>query len=199
MIRLGLTGSIASGKSTALAAFAALGLPTLSADAVVHELYAGAAVAPLGAVFPGVIHGGKVDRTALSARLMAHPEDIGKVEAIVHPLVRRRFAAFVDQASADGAPMAVLDIPLLYETGHDYGLDRVAVTSVDDATLRRRALGRPGMTVEKLDTILARQMPQDEKRRRADFVIDTSGSLDDTRGQVAALVERLLAGASGTR
>jgi dephospho-CoA kinase len=191
MLKLGLTGSIATGKSTVLRAFAALGVPTFSADEAVHELYEGEAVAALREVFPEVINGGKVDRGALSARLVKHPEDLRKVEAIVHPLVRSRIVAFLAEAEAGGAPLAVVDIPLLFETGHGYGLDAVAVTVVDDAVLRGRALTRPGMTVEKLDTILARQLPQAEKQRRADYVIDTGGSIRDTEAAVATLVRQL--------
>ena len=197
MLKLGLTGSIATGKSTALAAFAALGIPTISADAVVHALYEGKAVAPLREVFPEVIHSGQVDRAALSRWLVAHPEDLQKVESIVHPLVRERIAGFLSDAEKSGAPLAVVDIPLLFESGYDYGLDAVAVTAVGEAVQRQRALARPGMTVEKLDTILARQMPQDEKKRRADFVLDTSGTIRDTEAQVKALADRLMAGANG--
>jgi dephospho-CoA kinase len=124
-----------------------------------------------------------------------HPEDLAKLEAIVHPMVRSRIAAFLAQAQAEGAPLAIVDIPLLFETGHDYGLDAVAVTVVGDAVLRERALARPGMTVEKLDTILARQLPQAEKQKRADYVIDTGGSIRDTEAAVAALVRQL----GGTR
>jgi len=133
---------------------------------------------------------------ALSRWLTLHPEDIVRLEAVVHPLVRRRIAEFLDAAGRGGAPLAVVDIPLLYESGYDYGLDAVAVTSVDDQILRQRAMARPGMSVEKLDTILARQLPQAEKRRRADFVIDTSGTIEDTRHQVEALLARLMSAAS---
>ena len=191
MLRLGLTGSIATGKSTVLAAFAALGVPVISADEVVHELYRGAAVAPIEAAFPGTTYDGEVDRTALSRRLVAEPGRIKELEGLVHPLVRARLRQFLDAAEASGAPLAVVDIPLLFETGFDYGLDKVAVTIVDDVTQRARALARPGMSVEKLGAILARQMPQAEKARRADYIFDTSESLDRTRADVAALVGRL--------
>ncbi|MDR3475694.1 MAG: dephospho-CoA kinase [Devosia sp.] len=198
MLKLGLTGSIATGKSTALRAFAALGVPTFSSDDAVHELYEGDAVAPLGKIFPDVIHGGKVDRTALSKWLVSHPEDLQKVEAIVHPLVRARVGDFLSHAAATGARLAVVDIPLLFETGHDYGLDVVLVTVVDEAILRQRAMARPGMTVEKLETILARQLPQADKKRRADYVIDTAGSIPETEAAVAALVDRLTGDLNGT-
>jgi dephospho-CoA kinase len=191
MLRLGLTGSIASGKSTALKAFAELGVPTFSSDDVVHELYRGEAVRPIAAAFPAAVKNGAVDRAALSAELVAAPGRLKELEAIVHPLVRARIAKFLDDARAAGARLAVVDIPLLYETGYDYGLDRVAVTAASDATIRERALARPGMTVQKLEAILARQLPQSEKIRRADYLIDTSGSLSDTRNAVAALVDEL--------
>lgn len=197
MLKLGLTGSIATGKSTVLAAFAALGVPVFSADSAVHELYEGEAVAPIAAAFPGVVRDGRVDRAALSAHLVEQPGDIARLEAIVHPLVRTRIAAFLAAAAAAGAPLAVVDVPLLFETGHDYGFDRVAVTVVDAATQRQRALARPGMTVEKLATILARQLPQAEKRQRADYVFDTSGPLEQTRAEVRALVDRLRSGGQG--
>lgn len=191
MLKLGLTGSIASGKSTALKAFAELGVPVFSSDEVVHELYRGEAVAPIEALFPGATRAGEVDRAELSRRLVGAPGKLEALETIVHPLVRARIAGFLAASQAAGAALAVVDIPLLYETGYPYGLDKVAVTTAPDAVLRERALARPGMTVEKLSAILARQLPQAEKLRRADYVIDTSGSIADTRNAVAALVETL--------
>ena len=191
MLRLGLTGSIASGKSTALKAFAELGVPVFSSDDVVHELYRGEAVAPIAALFPGTIRDGEVDRAELSRRTVGAPEKLKQLEAIVHPLVRARIARFLAEAETSGAPLAVVDIPLLFETGYPYGLDKIAVTTAPDAVLRERALRRQGMTVEKLDAILARQLPQAEKLKRADYIIDTSGTLADTRNAVAALVETL--------
>jgi len=193
MLKLGLTGSIATGKSTVLQVFADLGVPTFSSDAAVHELYEGEGATALAPVFPAVVHGGKVDRAALGRWLVAHPSDLPKLEAIIHPLVRRRMAGFLAEATATGAPVTVVDIPLLFETGFDYGLDAVVVTTVDEATERARALARPGMTVEKLDTILARQMPQAEKRARATYVIDTSGPILETEAEVRALYARLVA------
>jgi len=188
-LKIGLTGSIASGKSTLLKAFAAHGVPVFSADEAVHALYRGAAIAPVGAAFPGVVVNGEIDRAALSAQLIANPARLAELEAIVHPLVRARIAAFLGAAERQGAPLAVVDIPLLYEGGHDYGLDAVIVAVAEPAELRRRALGRPGMTVEKLETILARQLPQDEKRKRADYIVDTSGPVEASR----AWVERFVA------
>jgi dephospho-CoA kinase len=189
---LGLTGSIATGKSTALKAFAALGLPVFSSDDAVHELYEGGeAVHRIAALFPETIRNGAVDRSALALALVARPEKLARLEAVIHPLVRQRIAEFVADARRAGAEIAVVDIPLLFETGHDYGLDATAVTALDDETLRRRALARPGMTVEKLGTILARQLPQAEKRKRATYVIDTSGSLDNTARQIETIVADL--------
>jgi len=191
MWKLGLTGSIASGKSTALKEFAALGVPTFSSDDAVHELYRGEAVPVVEALFPGVSHNGEIDRKALSARILAEPQRLGELEAAVHPLVRARIGRFLADAEASGAKVAVVDIPLLFETGHDYGLDRVATTWAPDDEIRARALARPGMTVEKLDAILARQLPQDEKRKRADYVIYTTGPMWKLRTVVKALVEGL--------
>ena len=191
MLKLGLTGSIATGKSTVLAAFAASGVPVFSSDEAVHELYAGEAVGPVGKAFPGVVRNGRVDRDTLSAALIADPKRLGELERIVHPLVRRRIAIFLERAEETGAPLAVVDIPLLFEGGHDYGLDKVAVTVCDEAIERQRALARPGMTVEKLETILARQLPQAEKRKRADYIFDTSGPIGATAANVKALVDTI--------
>ncbi|WP_417309009.1 dephospho-CoA kinase [Devosia sp.] len=191
MFRLGLTGSIATGKSTVLAAFADHGVPTFSADAAVHRLYRGAAVAPVEAAFPGVAHDGKIDRQALSAQLLEDPDRLAELEEIVHPLVRAEITAFLDTAEAEGAELAVVDIPLLYENGVDWGFDAVVVTRVDPQIQRERVLARPGMTVEKLEAILARQMPQAEKEARADHVLDTGKPIADTRAEVADLLARL--------
>jgi dephospho-CoA kinase len=199
MLKLGLTGSIATGKSTVLQAFADLGVPTFSSVEAVHQLYEGEAVGPVGDAFPGVVSEGRIDRAALGAALVADPSRLPELEAIVHPLVRGRVAAFLAEAEATGAPLAVVDIPLLFESGHDYGLDAVAVTVVDEAIERQRALARPGMTVEKLETILARQLPQAEKRRRADYVFDTAGPIAETRSRVAALVDSIGGRPAGTR
>jgi dephospho-CoA kinase len=192
MKKLGLTGSIATGKSTALKAFAALGVPVFSSDEAVHALYEGEAAPLVERLFPGVSHSGKVDRAELGRRLVALPERLRDLEAVIHPLVRQRIAAFLTTAERSGARLAVVDIPLLFETGYDYGLDAVAVTIVDAQTQRKRALARPGMSVEKLATILARQLPQAEKLKRADYVIDTSGSIPDTAAKVAELAAALV-------
>ena len=191
MWRLGMTGSIATGKSTVLRAFADLGVPVFSADEAVAELYEGEAVAPVEALFPGVTTDGTIDRTLLSQRLAADPTGFKRLEAVVHPLVRARIARFMDGAEAAGHRLAVVEVPLLFESGYDYGFDAVGVTWVDETIQRQRALARPGMTGEKLDTILARQMPQAEKKARADYLFDTGMPLEQTVGQVAALVAKL--------
>jgi dephospho-CoA kinase len=194
VIRLGLTGSIASGKSTVLAAFAALDIPVFSSDEAVHALYEGEAKPVVERLFPGVTIHGHVDRAALSRALLAAPERLKELEAAVHPLVRKRLAAFFAEAEKSGAAIAVADVPLLFETGFDYGLDAVVVTHAPDQVLRERALRRPGMSVEKLDAILARQLSQAEKLRRADYVIETDVDLAETQAAAAALIETLKAG-----
>ncbi|ODT80908.1 MAG: dephospho-CoA kinase [Pelagibacterium sp. SCN 64-44] len=191
MHRIGMTGSIATGKSTVLKAFADLGVPVFSADEAVAELYAGAAVEPVSALFPGVAKKGVIDRAALSRRLAKDPSGFARLEAVVHPMVRARIARFLDEAQARGHALAVVEVPLLFESGHDYGFDGVAVTFVDEAVQRQRALARPGMTVDKLETILARQLPQAEKKRRATWLFDTGKGIAETAAEVAALVARL--------
>lgn len=193
MWRIGLTGSIATGKSTILRAFADLGVPVFSADQAVAELYQGEAVAPVEALFPGITTGAGIDRTLLSQRLAADPAAFQRLEAVVHPLVRARIARFLDEAEAAGHALAVVEVPLLFESGYDYGFDAIGVTWVDEAIQRRRALARPGMTVEKLDTILARQLPQAEKKARATYLFDTGMPLDSTVDMVAALVASIKA------
>lgn len=188
MFRLGLTGSIATGKSTALKAFKDFGVPTYSADAAVHALYRGEAVAPLEVLFPGVTVDGEIDRAILGQRLVANPERFPELEAVVHPLVGKKMQEFLREAEENGAKLAVLDIPLLFETRTKYPVDAVAITVCSDEEQRRRALARPGMDVEKLQTILAQQMPQAEKKQRADFVIDTNGAIEESREQVKKII-----------
>lgn len=188
MWRIGITGSIATGKSRIMQAFADLGVPVFSADAAVAELYEGAAVAPVEALFPGVSVGGVIDRQKLSQQLAADPGGFKRLEAVVHPLVRVAIGKFMDKAEQDGAALAVVEVPLLFESGHDYGFDAVLVTWVDDAVQRQRALARPGMTVEKLDAILARQLRQDDKKARATYLFDTAMPIDKSVEMVAALV-----------
>jgi dephospho-CoA kinase len=191
MKRIGVTGSIATGKSTLLKAFAAAGVPVFSADAAVAELYAGEAVAPVEALFPGVSRDGVVDRVELSRRLAADPSGFGRLEQVVHPMVRARIAAFLDAAERQGHVAAAVEVPLLLEGDHDYGFDAIAVTHVDEAIQRQRVLARPGMTVEKLESLLARQMPQSEKKKRATWLFDTAQSPETIEAQVSDLVADL--------
>ena len=191
MIVLGLTGSIGTGKSTTAAMFADLGVPVHDADRTVHELYAGEAVVPIATAFPGAVRDGKVDRAALSEILRQAPERFGELEAIVHPLVREREAAFLAHHREAGTPIVLLDIPLLFETGGASRVDKVVVVTCDPAIQRQRVLARPGMTEEKFDLIRARQMPDAEKRKRADFVVDSGHGLEPARQQVAEIVDTL--------
>jgi dephospho-CoA kinase len=188
MIRLGLTGSIGMGKSTVAAMFAEEGVPVFDADAIVHRLQGpeGALVARIEAAFPGTTGSGGVDRTALAERVLGAPDELRRLEALVHPAVAQEREAFLTE-HAD-APLVVLDIPLLFETGGSDQVDRIAVVSAPPAIQRARVLGRPGMTLGKLDRILARQLPDSEKRKRADFVIVTQGSFDETRASVRRII-----------
>jgi dephospho-CoA kinase len=188
LIVIGLTGSIASGKSTVAAMFAEKGIPVFSADDAVHALYDGTAAAPVGAAFPEAVRDGRIDRRALAAAL-DDPGALKRLEAIVHPMVRERAAEFISAQAAAGADLAVLEVPLLLESAASYPADRIVVTAVQERELRRRALARPGMDGARLDAILARQMPQGEKRARADFVIDTGQSLEAVRNRVAGIIE----------
>ncbi|MGB3877429.1 MAG: dephospho-CoA kinase [Shinella zoogloeoides] len=191
MIVLGLTGSIGTGKSTTAAMFRDLGVPVHDADATVHDLYRAEAVAPVAALFPEALQAGVIDRKALSAVLARSPERFGELEAVIHPLVRSRETAFLDAERRNGAPLVLLDIPLLYETGGEKRVDKVVVVTCDPQVQRERVLARPGMTEEKFQLILSRQMPDVEKRRRADFIIDTGRGLDAAREQVEEIIARL--------
>lgn len=193
MKTLGLTGSIGMGKSTTSALFAEAGAPVYDADAAVHAIYAkgGPAAAPLEAEFPGCTRDGAVDRQKLSAQVLGRPEKLQRLEAIVHPLLAQQRAAFFEGAAQSGAPWVVLDVPLLFETGGHRGVDAVAVVSAPAELQCARVLARPDMTAEKLESILARQWPDAKKRALADFVIDTSVSVDDARRQVRAILETL--------
>ena len=195
MILLGLTGSIGMGKSTTTAMFAEHGALVWNADDAVHALYAagGAAVGQIGEAFPGVIVDGAVDRGRLAEALGRDDQAFRRLEAIVHPLVAAGRQADLEAARAKGVKLAVLDIPLLFETGGDRAVDAVVVVSADAETQRRRVLARPGMTAERFEAILARQTPDHEKRRRADFVIDTGRGLDAARARVAEIVGMVLA------
>ncbi|PYE25372.1 dephospho-CoA kinase [Rhizobium sp. PP-CC-3A-592] len=191
MIVLGLTGLIGMGKSTTAGMFEALGVPVNDADAVVHDLYRGQAVAPIEAAFPGSTKDSVVDRAALSAALAKHPDGFKTLESIVHPLVRERERAFLDRERQVNAALVVLDIPLLYETGGEGRVDKVVVVTCDADIQRQRVLARPGMTPEKFALILSRQMPDSEKRARANYVIDTGHGLDAARQRVEEIVSAL--------
>ncbi|WP_313195313.1 dephospho-CoA kinase [Shinella zoogloeoides] len=191
MIVLGLTGSIGTGKSTTAAMFRDFGVPVHDADATVHDLYRAEAVAPVAALFPEALEDGVIDRKALSAILARSPERFGELEAVIHPLVRARETAFLDAERRNGAPLVLLDIPLLYETGGEKRVNKVVVVTCDPQTQRERVLARPGMTEEKFQLILSRQMPDAEKRQRADFIIDTGRGLDAAREQVEEIIARL--------
>ena len=191
MFILGLTGSVGMGKSATAKMFADEGVPVHDADAAVHALYQGEAVKPIEAAFPGTTADGKVDRLKLGERVIGHPDEIRRLERIVHPLVARVRDAFLAKAERDGAKVAVLDIPLLYETGGEERCDAVVVASAPAEVQRDRVLTRPGMTDAKLAAILAKQMPDADKRARADFVVDTSQGFDAARAQVRDILARV--------
>jgi dephospho-CoA kinase len=197
MLIIGLTGSIGMGKSTAAQRFRELGLTVIDADAEVHKLYDGAAVGPIEAAFPGTTSEGRVDRAALSKSLLADPSAFTRLEAIVHPLVQDAERALLQAEAKRGATMVVLEVPLLFETGGDARVDVTVVVSAAPEEQARRVLQRPGMSPEKLAAIVARQLPDAEKRRRADFVVDTSGSIAESQAQVDAIVASL-AGRKGS-
>jgi dephospho-CoA kinase len=184
MFVLGLTGSLGMGKSATANMFAEEGVPVHDADAAVHRLYEGEAAPLIEAAFPGTTAGDKVDRDKLSQRVLGDTIAIKKLEAIVHPLVRRAEELFLQEAAGKGAPVAILDIPLLFETGGEKRCDAVVVVSAPSDVQRARAFERSGMTEQKLIAILAKQMPDADKRARADFVVDTSKGFDAARAQV---------------
>ncbi len=188
---VGLTGSIASGKSTVASLLRARGVPVFDADETVHLLYAGEAAPKIEAAFPGTVVGRAVDRAALAKRVLGDRDALARLEAIVHPLVKSARKSFLEGAEHEGAEFAVLEIPLLFETGADREVDVVVVVSAPVSTMQERALARPDMSETKLDAILLRQTPDAEKRARADFVVDTSGALDETERQVDRLIESL--------
>lgn len=191
MLIIGLTGSVGMGKSTVAARFRERGIPVCDADALVHALYEGAAVAPVEAAFPGSTVEGRVDRQRLSAALMKEPSGFKRLEAIVHPLVQAAERDCLQAGRRQGARLAVLEIPLLFETGGDARCDVTVVCSAPPDVQRQRVLARPGMTPEKLDAILARQMPDAEKRARATFIVDTGVTLDETLAQVDRIIDEL--------
>ncbi|MFL9501784.1 dephospho-CoA kinase [Rhodopseudomonas palustris] len=189
MLVLGLTGSIGMGKSTTAKLFAEAGVPVYDADATVHKIYENEAVPAIEAAFPGTTVGGKVDRALLSAKVVHDPAAMKRLEAIVHPMLRAHHQHFLDDAESSGAPIAVVDVPLLFETGGEKRVDAVVVVTTSPEVQRERILARDNMTPEKLDAILARQMPDAEKRKRADFVVDTSNGLDPVRLQIREILE----------
>jgi dephospho-CoA kinase len=192
-LRIGLTGSIGMGKSQTAKFFAELGVPVHDSDAAVHALYekSGAAVEPLAAAFPDCVKDGAVDRQALAQKVVGDAAALAKLEAIVHPLAQAMEKDFLVQAKAQGAKMVLLDIPLLFETGAEKRLDVVVVVSAPAEIQRQRVLSRPGMSEKRFEAILARQMPDAEKRTRADYVVDTGQSLAHACAQVHQIVEEL--------
>jgi len=190
MIILGLTGSIGMGKSTTAQLFAEAGVPVYDADATVHRLYEGEAAPPIEAAFPGTTLEGKVDRPRLSARVVHDPAAMKQLEAIVHPMLGESRKLFLEQAERSGAPVAVVDVPLLYETGGERRVDAVVVVTTTPEIQRQRILARENMTPEKLDAILDRQMPDSEKRKRVDFVVDTSHGLVPVRGRIRDILDQ---------
>ena len=188
MIVIGLTGSIGMGKTTTAAMFADEGVPVHDSDATVHTLYSGRAAPLIEAAFPGTTANGVVDRTRLAAAVLGNGDALKRLEAIVHPLVREEEERFRSGNAATGADMILLDIPLLFEAGRDDTVDAIVVVSADAATQRERVLSRPGMSEEKFAAILARQLPDAEKRERADYVVDTGKGMDDARDQVRAII-----------
>jgi dephospho-CoA kinase len=192
MFVLGLTGSLGMGKSTTARFFAEEGVPLHDADAAVHRLYEGEATPLIEAAFPGTTSGGRVDRDKLAKKVLGDSAAIKRLETIIHPLVGRAEARFLDEAARKDAAVVVLDIPLLFETGADRRCDAVVVVSAPADVQRARAFERPGMTEEKFQAILAKQMPDAEKRARADFVVDTSKGFDAARAQVREILGRIV-------
>lgn len=191
MLIVGLTGSIGMGKTTVASHIAARALPVLDSDSIVHRLYEGEAVPHIEAAFPGTTAGGKVDRARLAAAAMRVPDAFARLEALVHPLVREAQWRFIQDSAAAGHPICVLDIPLLFETEGDRLVDVTLVVSAPHGVQTERVMARPGMTAEKLDAIRARQMPDAEKRARADFIVDTGLPLEETQAQVDKILESL--------
>ena len=191
MLIIGLTGSIGMGKSTTLQMFADEGVPVYDADAAVHAVYSSTAVPVVEAAFPGTTADGKVDRQKLSQRVLGNPEALKKLEQIVHPLLGAHRQKFLEDAEKAGAPIVLMDVPLLFETGGEKRMDAVIVVSAPAELQRERVLARENMTQEKLDAILQRQMPDAEKRKRADFVVDTSRGLEPVRADVKDILARV--------
>jgi len=192
MIILGLTGSIGMGKSTTAKLFAEAGVPVYDADATVHQLYEGEAAPAIEAAFPGTTAGGKVDRQKLSARVVHDPAAMKQLEQIVHPMLGVSRQKFFADAERAGAPVTVVDVPLLYETAGEKRVDAVVVVTTSAENQRARIMARGTMTSEALDSILARQLPDAEKRKRADFVVDTSHGLDPVRAQIRDILQQVV-------
>ncbi len=188
MLVLGLTGSIGMGKSTTAKLFEEAGVPVYDADATVHKIYDGEAAPAIEAAFPGTVVNGRVDRALLSAKVVHDAAAMKRLEQIVHPMLRSHHQAFLDDAESSGAAVAVVDVPLLFETGGEKRVDAVVVVTTSPIVQRERILARENMTPEKLDAILARQMPDAEKRKRADFVVDTSHGLDPVRARIQEIL-----------
>ncbi len=192
MLILGLTGSIGMGKSATAKLFAEAGVPVYDADAKVHQLYEGEAVPAIEAAFPGTTADGKVDRKRLSARVVHDPAAIRQLEQIVHPMLGASRQKFFDDVERSGAPVAVVDVPLLFETGGEKRVDAVVVVTTSRENQRERILSRGTMTNEAFDAILARQLPDAEKRKRADFIVDTSHGLDPVRAQIKDILAEVV-------
>ncbi len=191
MIVLGLTGSIGMGKSTTARMFAEQGVPVYDADAAVHALYEGEAVAPIERAFPGTTRDGKVDRALLAQSVLGNAEAMKRLEAIVHPLVAKARERFLENARAAGAGVVVLDIPLLFETGGEKLVDAVVVVTAAPEIQRQRVMDRPGMTAEKFEALLARQMSDAEKRSRADYIVDSGRGIEPAREQVREILRKI--------
>ena len=191
ILRVGLTGSIGMGKSTTAQMFRDEGIAVLDSDQIVHDLYRGAAVAPIAAAFPDVVVDGVVNRSALGAHVLSDPAAMKKLEAIVHPLVWAARDAFIQQRQAQGDWIVVYDVPLLFETGADKSVDAIVVVTAPPELQKQRVLMRPGMTQEKFEAIVAKQTPDTEKRARADFIVETGEGLDAARAQVRHILKTL--------
>jgi len=191
MLIVGLTGSIGMGKSTAAARFLERGIPVFDADREVHRLYAGPLVAEIEQAFPGATTDGKVDRAKLSALLLGKPEKFADLERIVHPRIRAGERRFIQAEHAKGTPIAVLEVPLLFEAGGYGAVDVIVVVSANEATQRARVLSRPGMTESKFATIRSRQLSEEKKRARADFVVETAGTVESCNSQIDAVIDKL--------
>lgn len=193
MIRLGLTGSIGMGKSTTAQMFRHEGIPVHDADQAVHELYNGPASSLIEAAFPGTVFSGSVDRKTLASKVFNDPEALARLESIIHPLVHKAEAAFLEEHEKSGTPLVVLDIPLLFETGAEKRVDKVLVVTASAKVQRERVLKRPGMSEDKFAAILSRQLPDAQKRARANFMIDTGLGMDSAQREVRKIIDQLTA------